>query len=95
VTHPVLVFTGNFRRSFKRLHKNQQRDVLKAVDEISANPLIGEQKKGDLNVLRVHKFKMIGQMTLIAYTWEEDIITLTLLAFGSHENFYRDLKKKG
>jgi len=35
---------------------------------------------------------MVGQLTLIAYTFEEENIVLTFLAIGSHENFYRDLK---
>jgi mRNA-degrading endonuclease YafQ of YafQ-DinJ toxin-antitoxin module len=31
-------------------------------------------------------------LTLLAYTYEEEVVTLTLLALGSHENFYRNLK---
>ena len=57
------------------------------------DPSLGEMKVGDLVGIRVYKFKMVKQLTLLAYTFEEDIITLTLLALGSHENFYRDLKK--
>lgn len=33
-------------------------------------------------------------MTLLAYTYNDGTITLTLFAFGPHENFYRDLKKQ-
>ena len=36
---------------------------------------------------------MIKQLTLLAYTCHDQTITLTLLALGAHENFYRDLKK--
>jgi len=36
---------------------------------------------------------MNKQLTFLAYTYEEQTITLTLLALGTHENFYRDLKK--
>ena len=57
------------------------------------DPSLGEMKVGDIAGIRVYKFKMVKQLTLLAYTFEEDIITLTLLALGSHENFYRDLKK--
>jgi hypothetical protein len=35
---------------------------------------------------------MNNQLTLLAYSYEEQIITLTLLALGGHENFYRDIK---
>jgi len=37
---------------------------------------------------------MVNQLALLAYEYDEVKDTLTLLAFGSHENFYRDLKKK-
>ena len=55
------------------------------------NPSIGELKKGDLSNVRVHKFYMINCQTLIAYEFDKEKIIL--LAFGSHENFYNDLKK--
>ena len=58
------------------------------------NPLSGEQKKGDLLFLRVCKFKMVKQLTLLGYSYEDDSVTLELIALGSHENFYRDVKKK-
>jgi len=51
------------------------------------------KKIGDLAGVQVYKFKMVGQLMLLAYTFEHDTITLTLLALGSHENFYRDLKR--
>jgi hypothetical protein len=36
---------------------------------------------------------MAKQLTLLGYSYEEeDILTLTLVDVGSHENFYRDLK---
>jgi len=37
---------------------------------------------------------MVKQLALLAYEYDDASDTLTLLAFGSHENFYRDLKKK-
>ena len=58
-----------------------------------ADPQIGQTKIGDLNGVRIYKFKMVRQLTLLAYLYDEGTITLTLLALGSHENFYRDLKK--
>ena len=50
-------------------------------------------KKGDLVGVRVYKFKMVGQLTLVAYEFYEGKLFLVMLAFGCHENFYRDLKK--
>jgi hypothetical protein len=51
-------------------------------------------KKGDLNGIRVYKFRMVNQLALLAYEYDDANDRLTLLAYGSHENFYRDLKKK-
>ena len=44
----------------------------------------GEQKKGDLSLIRVYKFKMLNQPTLLGYSYEDGSIILELLALGSH-----------
>ena len=64
-----------------------------AIKELMIDPLLGEQKKGDLAFLRVHKFSMVNQLTLLGYSYEDGTVTLELMALGSHENFYRDIKK--
>lgn len=80
-----------FARTYKKLKNNQKISVDKAVADVAKNPFIGTQKKGDLSEVRIHKFTMIGQLTLLAYqTTEQSII---LLDVGSHENFYRDMKR--
>jgi plasmid stabilization system protein ParE len=63
------------------------------VDIICANPLAGEQKRSDLRGVFVHKFRLTGQLYLIAYLVDERDEAVTLLALGGHENFYRDLKR--
>jgi len=30
---------------------------------------------------------------LLGYKFDQDMVVLTLLALGQHENFYRDIKK--
>ena len=84
--------TRSFKNSVKKLHKQQLKDLEKAIRGIMQDPLVGEMKKGDLSGVRVYKFKMVNQLTLLAYQFEEDVLQLILLALGSHENFYRDLK---
>ena len=83
--------TNQFEKAYKKLHKNQLKDANNAIREIIDNPLIGNLKKGDLSEVRVYKLKMVNQLTLIAYTYENAEIILTFLAIGSHENFYRDI----
>ena len=89
----TVVQTLTFQRQIKKLHKNQKLDLDKAIYEILENTEIGEMKKGDLNGIQVYKFKMVSQLTLLAYEFFEDQLQLHLLALGSHENFYRDLKR--
>jgi mRNA-degrading endonuclease YafQ of YafQ-DinJ toxin-antitoxin module len=83
--------TPQFKRSIKRLRKNQKADLDKAIKIILNAPEIGEQKVGDLAWVRVYKFRMVNQLALLAYEIVESD-RLVLHHVGSHENFYRDLK---
>ncbi len=83
--------SATFKRAYKRLHPNQKADADDAVAEIVRDPTIGEAKIGDLAGVFVHKFKCNEQLILLAY--EYDPGTRLLLLLGSHENFYRDLKR--
>ncbi len=85
--------TPTFIRQTKKLHSNQKKDLDKAVCAIVKDPSAGEMKKGDLSGIQVYKFRMANQLTLLAYEVFEEKLQLVLLAVGSHENFYRDLKK--
>lgn len=88
-----LLQTPTFSRAAKRLHPQQKQDLDKAVRAIAADPGIGDGKRGDLAGVRVYKFKMNRQLTLLAYEYLEEGGAIKLLALGSHENFYRDLKR--
>ncbi len=79
-----------FQRIYKKLHTNQKAQVNQAIKAIINNPEIGVKKQGDLGYLYVHKFLMLKQTTLLAYSYNAD--TIFLLSMGSHQNFYRDLK---
>ena len=85
--------TASFARAVKKLQANQKKDLDASIGALMVDPSLGERKAGDLAGVLVHKFKMAKQLTLLAYTYDEGILTLTLLAVGSHENFYRDLKR--
>lgn len=88
-----IIQTKRFERVYKKLHENQLSDVNQAIKEIIENPQIGEQKKGDLAEIMVYKFKMVNQLTLLAYSYDNEKIILTFIALGTHENFYRDIKR--
>ena len=80
-----------FKRVYKKLTAGQQAVVDDAVRVIVAEPEVGEAKKGDLTGVHVHKFPLNRQQMLLAYEWDPK--TRVLLLLGSHENFYRDLKR--
>ena len=84
---------NRFKKAYKKLYQNKLVEVNKAIKTVIKNPYIGEKKKGSLSWLRVYKFKVLGQLTLLGYSIEKTPqITLTFLDIASHENFYRDLK---
>ena len=83
--------TNVFARAYKKLHTNQKNAVDIAVASIVQNPNLGEEKKGDLAGVFVFKFDCINQLYLLAY--EFDPSTRVLLLVGTHENFYRTLKR--
>ncbi len=89
----IIIESPSFKRTSKKLKDNQIRDLQRAVKDIAENIHSGEMKKGDLKGIRVHKFKMVGQLTLLAYEYHDEHIMLHLIKFGPHENFYRDLKR--
>ncbi len=85
--------TRRFARQYKKLHKNTVSDIDDAIDVVSQTPEVGVRKKGDLSALYVHKFFSYGQEYLLGYTLDEGVKLVYLEAVGSHQNFYRDIKK--
>jgi len=80
-----------FSKKKKHLQKNQIKALDDAVRKIIEMPKIGQLKVGELIGIRVYKFRSLKTLTLLAYEISGD--TLFLYTFGSHENFYRALKK--
>ena len=83
--------TNSFKRAVKKFKKNEKKALDEAVKQIIDDPEVGEQKSGDLRHVWVYKYKLKVMLYLLAYSYNEEGITL--LAVGFHENFYRDLKK--
>ncbi len=86
--------TPTFRKAVKKLKASQKKELDAAVKALMAKPTLGERKKGNLAFLRVHKFKMNKQLTLLGYSFDDGTLTLELMALGTHENFYRDVKRR-
>ena len=87
-----IVQTNRFKKAYKKMYSNQLKDVNQAIEKVIENPNIGEQKTGNLSRLRVYKFKILNQLTLLGYSVSKNgEIVLTFIDVGPHENFYRDL----
>ena len=82
-----------FARQYKKLNDKTAGDVDEAVITISKNPSVGERKKGDLAALLVYKFKSNSQLYLLGYSLDGGLRLVYLEAVGTHENFYRDIKR--
>jgi mRNA-degrading endonuclease RelE of RelBE toxin-antitoxin system len=90
----IAVFeTPTFKKVFKKLSNKYKDLVDDEIDLIIKNPEIGEQKKGDLSHLWVHKFILNNKQVLLGYSWKEEKLELWLLNLAPHENFYTKAQK--
>jgi mRNA-degrading endonuclease YafQ of YafQ-DinJ toxin-antitoxin module len=79
-----------FEKKVKKMTKAEKDALDREVRNLAGNPNIGEEKKGDLKGVFVHKFKLKTNLYLLAY--RKAGTDLELVMIGSHENYYRDLK---
>jgi len=91
----AVLVTPTFANLIKKLHAKDKIAADKAVQAIASDPSTGEEKKGDLAGIFVHKFKINKQEILLAYQLQPDKFSpvSVLHSIGSHENFYTDLKR--
>ena len=92
----AILVTPSFARVVKKLHSQEKAVLDAAVQAVASDPTLGEEKRGDLSGVFVHKFKLNKQETLLAYRLQPDKLApeaLVLLAVGPHENFYAQLKR--
>lgn len=87
--------SGRLEKTLNKLADKERAIVEDEIDLIIENPEIGEQKKGDLSYLRVHKFRLNNQLALLGYSWQQKKLEIYLLHLGSHENFYDKMKTNG
>jgi len=80
----------SFAKKTKRITKKQKTILDKQVKRIVDNPDIGQEKKGDLRGVYIHKFKIESIQYLLSYRFDKD--NLELIMLGPHENYYRNLK---
>ena len=79
-----------FENKIKKFSKQEKEILDEEIKRIIKNPLVGEEKKGDLRGVYIHKFKIKSIQYLLSYRMIND--GLELIMIGPHENYYRDLK---
>jgi mRNA interferase RelE/StbE len=75
--------SGSFQKKVKKMSKSEKDALDQEIKKIAENSAIGEEKKGDLRGVFVHKFKPRAAQCLLAYRKAGDDL----------ENHYRDLKQ--
>ena len=76
------------------MHRDEKKALDEVVKTLIADPTIGEMKIGDLIGIQVFKYKFNALQYLVAYKYDDEELLLTFIEHGTHENFYRDLKRQ-
>lgn len=79
-----------FESKIKKFSKQEKGILDVEIKRIIEDPSAGEEKKGDLRGVYIHKFKIKTIQYLLSYRMIND--GLELIMIGPHENYYRDLK---
>ena len=85
-----IIQSRSFERKVKRFSKQEKGILDKQIKNILDNPTIGQEKRGDLRAVFIHKFKIQTIQYLLSYRLVDK--NLELIMIGPHENYYRDLK---
>jgi len=80
----------SFEKKVKRFSSTEKTALDQEIKKIMQYPSFGEEKKGDLRGVYVHKFKIKTILYLLSYRMVGN--DLELIMIGPHEDYYRDLK---
>ena len=85
-----IIQSRSFEKRVRRLRKQEKRILDQQVRKIVKDPSVGQEKRGELRGIFVHKFKLHATQYLLSYRMANADI-LELIMIGPHENYYRDL----
>lgn len=80
----------SFENKVKRFSKKEKNILDQEIKKIIEGSFVGEEKKGDLRGIYIHKCKIKTVQYLVSYRIIND--DLELIMIGPHENYYRELK---
>ena len=81
----------SFEKKVKKMSKSEKDALDREIKRIAEAQSLGEEKKGDLKDVFVHKFKLKTTQYPLAYRKVGGDLELVMI--GPHENYYRDLKQ--
>jgi mRNA interferase RelE/StbE len=81
----------SFEKKVKRFSSTEKTVLDQEIEKIMQDPSVGEEKKGDLRGIYVHKYKAKTIQYLLSYRMVGN--DMELIMIGPHENYYRDLKR--
>ena len=81
----------SFEKKVKKMSKSEKVALDREVKRIAEDSSLGEEKKGDLKEVFIHKFKLKTTQYLLAYRKVGGDLELVMI--WPHENYYRDLKQ--
>lgn len=85
-----IIQSRTFEKRVRRFRKQEKRILDQQVRKIVKDPSVGQEKRGELRGIFVHKFKIHATQYLLSYRMA-GADTLELIMIGPHENYYRDL----
>ena len=85
-----IIQSRTFEKRVRRFRKQEKKVLDQQVRKLAKDPSIGQEKRGELRGVFVHKFKIHATQYLLSYRMA-DSDTLELIMIGPHENYYRDL----
>ena len=85
-----IIQSRTFEKRVRRLRKQDKKILDQQVRRIAKDPSVGQEKRGELRNVFVHKFKIHATQYLLSYRMAAPD-TLELIMLGPHENYYRDL----
>ena len=77
-------------KQVRRFRKEEKSVLDRQVRKIAKEPFVGQERRGELRGVFVHKFKIHATQYLLSYRMAGSS-TLELIMIGSHENYYRDV----
>lgn len=75
------------------MHPNMLAATHETIAAIARDSTLGQEKKSNLEFFFVYKYRVLNVQYLLAYLVDEEAKEIALVAVGTHENFYRDLKR--